>query len=155
GAEGLRLRSVAEDEVDPESGRRGVYSQYRVNIRFEFLLLVVFLKSIAACDQTVVVCKVPFARLANQHLPGDNQNLFRQRPCLEQCGAALMFILDDIDDIAKIDDIGSGNFRVRQVKWIPSAARIAAFGNHLHICAVTAAKVEECRLRLEEPSLDR
>ena len=55
GAEGLGFSVVAEDEVDAEGDGDGVYVEDLIDVGFEFLLLIVFLKGVDAGDDAVVV----------------------------------------------------------------------------------------------------
>jgi hypothetical protein len=80
----------------------------------------------------------------------NDQEILCQSPGRPKSRSAFPRILDDIDYIAKVDNVRRAPFGIRSVLRIPAIRSVAKCGEPLQIAAATATIVEETGLRRQK-----
>jgi hypothetical protein len=76
--------------------------------------------------------------------PGrNNQNVSGQIPCLPQRLLPLNGVLNNIDDVAEVDDVGWSLFDVRLVVWIPALSVDTATFEPVDVITSTAPVIKD------------
>src|SRR5262249_25692136 len=83
------------------------------------------------------------AAAGDEHLRRHREHLPTKPPRLPQGRRSFVRLLDDVDDVAEVDDIRLLSGHVRPVNRVPPAGRNSPPGKHLTFSPPPAAVVEE------------
>jgi hypothetical protein len=90
------------------------------------------------------------APAGDEHLGGDGEDVAAQAPGGGEGGGAFVGVLDDVEDVAEVDDVGGLAGRVGSEGGVPAGAGDAVGGEEFEVLAAAAAVVEEGDVAVEE-----
>ena len=81
---------------------------------------------------------------------GDDKNLFGQVPGLLKGPATLVYVFDDVNDVAEVHDLCLLLRSIRGMSGVPTSCLISEISETADVAPSAAPEVEECRTVLEQ-----